>query len=429
MVDVVLINPPMWSPAEHATFSSLCPPLGLGYLAACLLNRGASVEILDLNVTGAPLSSLDHVLREKAPRLVGVTTVTQNYFLARRVAHIARAALPDAFIVTGGPHVSYLSEQALDEPAFDAAALFEAEQTIVDLWEQLTRPQPDLYRVHGLAFRDGDRKIATPARPLEKNMDAIPYPARHLLPMALYGRPGTIMTSRGCPMKCIFCISSTYEGSYRPRSADNVLGELTDMREKWGIREAYFIDNVFTVNAQRVRNICKGMIERNIGMQFNCVSRADLVTEELIACMKAAGCIRIEIGVESAVQEIIDLVKKHIKVEQVERAADIVLGAGITPMFTFQIGSPFETPESLQKTHDLAAKLRGRGAMTFFSTMTPYPGTPLAAQADSLGIRIRTSDWTDYRTSNPVYDTPKMTRNEFRKALYRESLMHYEVSA
>jgi radical SAM superfamily enzyme YgiQ (UPF0313 family) len=295
---------------------------------------------------------------------------------------------------------------------------------VVDLYREIAdSAKPRLNRVPGLAYRDGEgRAHLSPLRPQETNLDRLPYPARHLLPMSRYGRPGTIMTSRGCPMKCIFCISSTYEGAYRPRSAEDVLGELAEMRHVWGIREFYFIDNVFTVNRQRVRDICAGILTRRLDIQFNCVSRADLVTEELTSWLKAAGCLRIEIGVESGVQEIIDAVKKNIKVEDVGRAADIVLRAGITPMFTFQIGSPFETPETLEKTHQLAASLRERGAMTFFSTMTPYPGTPLALESDQLGIRIQATDWAEYRTSNPVYDTPRMTRNDFRRALFRESV-------
>jgi radical SAM superfamily enzyme YgiQ (UPF0313 family) len=354
--------------------------------------------------------------------MIGFTSVTQNWFLTQQIALQVRKTWPKVFLIAGGPHVSYLWKEVLSGGVFDAVALFEAEQTVVELYRQLRDRERDFHAIAGLALPDGGVPVLTKARPLEKQLDCIPYPARHLLPMSRYGRPGTIMTSRGCPMKCIFCISSTYEGSYRPRSADNVLSELRELRQVWGIREVYLIDNVFTVNAERVRAICAGMIREKLDLRFNCVSRADLVTEELMQCLKAAGCIRVEIGVESGVQEIIDKLEKHIKVEQVDRAADIVLAAGITPMFTFQIGSPFETPESLNQTRRLAASLRAKGAITFFSTMTPFPGTPLAERAMELGVHIHASAWSDYRTSNPIYDTPYMDRNSFRRALFLESV-------
>jgi radical SAM superfamily enzyme YgiQ (UPF0313 family) len=144
------------------------------------------------------------------------------------------------------------------------------------------------------------------------------------------------------------------------------------------------------------------------------------MTAELARCLKAAGCERIEIGVESGSQEIIDALKKHITLEQVHRAADIVLGAGMQPMFTFQIGSPFETADSLEKTHQIAADLRSKGAITFFSVMTPYPGTPFAERAAELGVAIREKDWREFRTSNPICDMRHLDRNSVRKALYRE---------
>lgn len=420
--DVLLINPPMWSPTAHASFNALCPPLGLGYLASSLLREGATVEILDLSVCEHPDVDLRTTLMHSAPRIIGITTVTQNWFLARRAALEARRACPEAFLIVGGPHVSYMWKEVLSSGLFDAVALFESEQTIVELYRKIRDGRTDFQEIAGLALRDGDNAVLTKPRPLVAQPDCFPAPARHLLPMSRYGRPGTIMTSRGCPMKCIFCISSTYEGNYRPRAAENVLAELCELRWVWGVREAYLIDNVFTVNAERVRTICEGMIREKLDLSFNCVSRADLITEGLVQCLKSAGCIRIEIGVESGVQEIIDKLEKHIKVEDVSRAADIVLGAGITPMFTFQIGSPFETPKSIEETHRLAASLRAKGAVTFFSTMTPFPGTPLVQRARELGVHIHAGVWSEYRTSNPVYDTPHMDRNSFRRALFRESV-------
>lgn len=421
MNDVLLINPPMWSPSAQSSFSGLCPPLGLGYLAAVLLEEGISVEVLDLSIVECPDKVLKQAFDRGAPRLVGITSLTQNFFHALRLSRQIKELDARTTIAIGGPHVTYQWKAALAEPSIDIVARFEAERSIVEIYHRLRERNHDFSGIEGIAFRDGGKVTLNSDRPYETDLDRIPFPARHLLSMSSYARPGTIMTSRGCPQKCIFCISSTYEGGYRPRSAENVLKELEVMRRTWGLRELYFIDNVFTVNAERVRTICQGIIDRQLDIQFECVSRADFVTEELVGWLKAAGCRRVEIGVESGNQKIIDKLKKCITLDQVVQAAGIVLRAGIVPMFTFQIGSPFDTPATLEQTHELAAFLRSKGAITFFSVMTPFPGTPFAEQAAALNVKIRATDWQDYRTSNPICDMQHLDRNRLRQALWRET--------
>nr|WP_246325467.1 radical SAM protein [Dissulfurirhabdus thermomarina] len=416
----------MWSPSAQAAFNGLCPPLGLGYLAASLLEAGATVEIVDLAVAPEPRAALARALERTRPRLVGITSISQNYDLALEAARAARALAPEALVVMGGPHASYCWREVLSNREVDVVVCFEGERTIVELLRAVDAGRRGaaaaLAETAGIAWRDGEAAVQTPARPPETDLDRLPHPARHLLPMARYGRPGNIMTSRGCPMKCIFCISSTYEGNYRPRGAEDVLAELEELRFVWGLRDLYFIDNVFTVDADRVRAICRGIVEAELEIRFDCVSRANLVTEELVGWLRAAGCQRVEIGVESGSQEVIEQLRKGITLDQVRRAAEITLGQGLTPMFTFQVGAPFDTPETLEATHRLAAELRAKGAVTFFSIMTPFPGTPLALEAEALGVRIHARAWRDYRTSNPISETRCLSRNDLRRALYRETL-------
>jgi radical SAM superfamily enzyme YgiQ (UPF0313 family) len=240
--------------------------------------------------------------------------------------------------------------------------------------------------------------------------------------MAQYDRPGTIMSSQGCPKNCIFCISSSYEGNYRTRSAANVVEELYILRNTWGIREIWFLDNVFTVDETRVHDICQGIIDLDLDLWFHCVSRANLVTEELVAWLKAAGCRRIEIGVETATQDHINQLEKGIAIEQVHKAADIVLGQGLTPMFTFQFGSPFDSEDSMIATQQLTADLRAKGAMILISIMVPFPGTKIAHKAEEYGIQIKSRDWSEFRASNPTYNTRYLKRNDIRKAFCREYL-------
>lgn len=421
MNTVILVQSRVWSPAEHAYLNSYCPPLGIGYLAACLESRGAHVIVLDMNTSLHDDAYLSSLIVSHKPLMVGFSSYTQNYALALQTAERVKRLCPDTFVIMGGPHVSYEYRDALSHDFIDAVARFEAEYAIVDLYEKLLDDARDLSGIPGIAYRGSPGEvIETHNRPFEKDLDRFPFPARHLLPMDEYARPGTIQSSRGCPKKCIFCIASTFEGQYRTRSAENVVEEIGVLRYTYNIHDIYMIDNVFTVNARRVERICDLILNNGIDIRFHCVSRADLVTPGLIARLKEAGCVSIEIGVESGSQEIIDLCQKGIALEDVRRAADITLNSGIRPMFTFQIGSPYETAKSLSATLDLAEQLRRMGAITLFSVMTPFPGTPMLRDMEQLGLKVHADSWYDYRTSNPVYDTRQLTRNDFRKALYSE---------
>ncbi|MEW8228620.1 MAG: radical SAM protein [Candidatus Thiodiazotropha endolucinida] len=229
------------------------------------------------------------------------------------------------------------------------------------------------------------------------------------------------MSSRGCPLKCIFCIASTLEDAYRSRSPDNVFGELKHMYETWGIDDFYFVDNVFTTHRARAREIARLIRESGLPVGWYCVSRVDYVSPELMQDLASGGCYRVELGVESADIDVIGTMKKHIKIEQVKRSCDIILNLGMQPMFTFQVGHPDDTLQSIQATLDLIEDLRNMGAGTYLSITTPYPGTPLYLYLEKYGVTLETQDWEDFRWSNPTYSSAAFNRNDLRKALYFEA--------
>jgi radical SAM superfamily enzyme YgiQ (UPF0313 family) len=151
------------------------------------------------------------------------------------------------------------------------------------------------------------------------------------------------------------------------------------------------------------------------------------VTPELMQHLASAGCYRIELGVESASMDVIKTLKKNIKIEQVNRACDIILSFGMQPMFTFQVGHPDDTPATIEATLALAAQLRERGAGTYLAITTPYPGTPLLINREKYMIEMETWDWEEFRWSNPVYSTQNFTRNDLRRAVYRDALSMQKV--
>lgn len=426
MVDLLFVNPPTPSPDEHANYELNAPPLGIAYLAAMLRNERFEVDAIDLGFSDKPIEALRAKLLESQPRIVGFYTSTVSYYITERLLSMVRDMHPEAITWVGGPHVSYEYRTALEESAFDVVFLFEAEHTVVEVARSQLRGRGDLEHIGGIAFLKDGQVFRTKARAREKSLDIFPHPARDLFPIHSYTRPGSIMSSRGCPLKCIFCIASTFEDAYRYRSPENVVSELKDMYRRWGINDFYFVDNVFTTHRGRAREICRLIREADLPIGWYCVSRVDYALPDLMQELASAGCYRIELGVESGDPRVIGGMKKHIEMEQVHRAADIILNLGMQPMFTFQVGHPHDTLASIEATLKLAEELRQMGAGTYLSVTTPYPGAPIMLDREKYGLHIETSNWEDFRWSNPTYSTKQFTSNDVRRAVYRDALRMQE---
>jgi radical SAM superfamily enzyme YgiQ (UPF0313 family) len=422
MVDFLFISPPTPSPAEHAEYSVMAPPLGIGYVAAMLREAGYTVDAIDLAVADDPVPEMIEALRRAEPTIIGFYSLTQSYYATERLLRLSKEVCPGAITWVGGPHVSYEYEHALRKSGFDIVFIFEAEYSSVEVADAQLRGKGTLKDIAGIAFLDETGTLVkTPTRERERTLDSVPYPARDLFPIHKYIRPGTIMSSRGCPLKCIFCIASTFEDAYRYRSPENVFGEMKQMYENWGINDFYFVDNVFTTHRARARKIAHMIRESGLPVGWYCVSRVDYVSPQLMQDLAAGNCYRIELGVESADLAVIDTMKKHIKIEQVRRAAEIILHLGMQPMFTFQVGHPDDTPDSIEATLTLLNEMRELGAGTYLSITTPYPGTPLYLGLEKYGVTLETTDWEDFRWSNPTYSSKNFDRNLLRKAVYSEA--------
>lgn len=422
MTEILFVNPPVPAPKEHSAYGVMAPPLGILYCCATLRQAGFEVAAIDLQLSRDPVADLKNALERHDPRIVGFYALTQGYYAAEYYHHLTRSLNPDVITWTGGPHVSYEYEHALKVSGFDVVFRFEAEYSVVEVAKAQLRNSGRLQDVSGIVFLDGEEVVMTAARAREKNLDEYPYPARDLAPIHEYTRPGTVMSSRGCPLKCIFCIASTFEDAYRYRTPENVVGELREMYENWGINDFYFVDNVFTTHRQRARQISRLIRESGLPIGWYCVSRVDYVSQVLMQDLASAGCYRIECGVESAHADVIDTMKKRIKIEQVLNAADVILGLGMQPMFTFQVGHPDDTPASIEMTLKMIETLRDRGAGTYLSVTTPYPGTPLFVDRGSkYKFKWETDSWEDFRMSNPTYSTANFTTNDIRQAIFREA--------
>jgi len=278
----------------------------------------------------------------------------------------------------------------------------------------------------GITYREKDHIRSSLARPFISNLDSLPFPAFHLLPITKY-RPHPphgrqlpsipIVTSRGCPYRCIYCSKSVFGGKYRASSPTYIADEIEYLMDKFNVREITFYDDVFTLNKKRVIAICEELERRRIEIPWTCETRVNLVNEELVEKMKKAGCYMIAYGVESGTQEILDNLKKDITLEQATRAFELTHKIGIQTIAYFMIGSPGETAETIEETIKFAKKLDPDFVQ--FSITTPFPGTELCDLAVKEGMASK--DWDDYiyaglRLSNyPAFVTSTLNKEDLKK--------------
>lgn len=430
---IALVNTPLETSTHHPLF----PPLGLAYMAAVLEQNNFEVKIIDCPVCQIDHAKLKAELSSFQPTIVGIGSMTPTIESALQSAHVAREVCPDAKIIMGGPHATFADKQILtEEKPVDIIVRGEGEETILEL----AKHSPELQKINeikGITFRKDNQIIQAPNRPLIEDLDSLPRPAYKYLPIEKYKITGRnllpIMTSRGCPYQCSFCVASQMFGArFRGRSPKNVLDELEWLRDEYGAEGIAFQDDTFTYDNKRAFEICDGIIERKINMPWGCGTRADAVTKELINKMSKAHCNETMFGVESGCQRMRDTLKKRVSTEQCENAVKWAKEAGMFVTVSVILGYPGETKELLQESLDFVRKMDPDDV--WLCHATPYPGTGLRALVESNGWKMA-DDWKIYNTMNPIYEDPnfpakeiaQMRRNFYNKFYSPGYIMHQAV--
>ena len=408
---IALVNSPLLQEVGH---HPLFPPLGLAYMAAVLEQNDFEVKIFDCPVCEIDHEKLKAELDSFQPTIVGIGSFTSTIDSALKSARVAKEVCPDSKVVMGGPHATFADKQILtDEKAVDMIVRGEGEETILELAQQ----SPELQKINeikGITFRKDNQVIQVPNRPFIKNLDALPRPAYKFLPVEKYRITGRkifpIMTSRGCPFQCSFCVASQMFGApFRARSAKNVLDELEWLRDDYGAEGVSFQDDTLTFDRKRSIDICDGILERKINLPWGCGTRVDMVTKDLLAKMSKAHCNEISFGVDAGCQRIRDSFKKGVTTEQCEKAIKWAKEAGIFVTASVILGYPGETRETLQETLDLIRKVEPDDM--WLCIATPYPGTELRALVESKGWKM-SEDWKLYNTMNPIFEDPLLPAKE-----------------
>lgn len=395
--NVLLVRP---APKEEQFGDESFMPLGIAYIAAVLEKEGYNVKVMDLLID----RMTDEEFMEKAsafrPDLAGFTAVTPVVKGAFRLAGMLKHKFTSLFTVIGGPHATAMPEECLDNN-FDFVVSGEGEETIADLLYNISEPE----KVMSVVFKKDGRVIRAKERPFITDLDSIPFPARHLFPhisnykgqeaLGSLNPVGSIMTSRGCPYACKFCFKAVFGNRFRKRSAANVLEEWDVLVNRYGVKEIAVVDDSFTTDIKRVHEICDALIKRKNRVRWSCPNgiRVDLGDLEMLKKMKAAGCYRVALGIESGSQQVLDSIGKKITLKQIEDTVKNCRKAGIKTMGFYMIGNLGETEETMEETIKFAKKVSTDYAQ--FLIAIPYPGTFLYDEVKRNG-KLYITDWDQY---------------------------------
>lgn len=359
------------------------PPLGILSITAYLRSRGISPEVYD--TTFSTFDSFREYLLEQRPAFIGIYT---NLMTKLRVLEIisfvrSREELAGTRIFLGGPEVTFHVDNFLEYGA-DAVVIGEGEESAYELLEAW-KNDTDLHTVPGIAFRDNDGTVVrTAPRSLLKNVDALPAPARDAIDLNAYidvwrkhhGRSAvSINTMRGCPYTCHWCSRAVYGNSYRRRSPAVVADEIESVMATYNPDTFWFVDDVFTISPKWLRGFADEMTARNLKMQYECITRADRMSEETVELLVRSGCYRVWIGAESGSQKIIDAMDRRVEVTRVQEMIRLCKRHGIETGTFIMLGYPGETEQDIIRTIEhLKACLPDHYTVT---TTYPITGTPL----------------------------------------------------
>jgi len=411
---VTLVNPPYPSGShQHPPFT----PLGLGYLAAVLEKNKYEVDVIDCQALKLSYDEVKSEIDKRQPSIVGITSTTLTYKSALRIAKITKETCPNCLTILGGSHATFWDEKALQEsPYLDIVVRKEGENTILELVKRLEADK-SYGDVLGITCRQDGKIVRNRDGSYIENLDDLPFPAHHLWPLASLMKYGSVifpvMTSRGCVFWCDFCTAVRMFGRrYRMRSPKNVVDELEFLCKTYGAHQFTFYDDAFTVDQERTAEICEEIKNRRLKIEWDCETRVDMVTKELLLKMKEAGCMAVWFGVESGSQNVLDAMRKGISTAQTIRAFKWAKEVGLMTVAGVVFGFPGETKETIWETIKFIERISPHDVGYYIAT--PYPGTPLYDVVKEKGW-LRVTDFDKYDTATPIFDIPAISMQELRE--------------
>jgi len=386
--DVLLIFPPL-----NYTERRVFPPLGLAYIASVLENVGIHVGIIDSPALHLSCEHIIRIIKRKHPEIIGIQTAFHTFNECKNLIEMIRNFLPDSHIILGGHLPSSFPHRALTEAhSADMCVIGEGEYTMLELVNALSKNLP-LEKIKGLALKKDKNVYVTPYREPIRNLNSLPFPARHLLPMKMYrflphefkrSPVVTMLSSRGCPFRCTFCSKPNFNNSYRVRSPQNVISEIIEVVNHYSAKEIFFVDSVFGLYKSWCEKFCEHLIQEKLDITWSCQTRIDLMNKELLANMAASGCRSILFGIESCSQRLLDMLNKPIPMSKVMKIVKFAKDMGISVRASFIIGLPTETKKETLQTIKFAKELDPDFVQ--FHLFVPFEGTAIYEFSKRTGV-------------------------------------------
>jgi len=433
---VLLINPPKEkeiisnNPTIIDEERGYNPPLGLLYVAGYLEKYSKhKIKIIDAQVERLDYPGLREQINQFQPDVVGLTVMTMTLLDAIMTVAVVKQAWSTAKVILGGPHVHLYPNESISLPNIDFLVLGEGERPFYSLLENINNSD-EWEKIPGLVFKKQGRIINTGFPPLIVNLDELPFPARHLVPYKKYNSlllkgncVTTLFTSRGCPFQCSFCDRPHLGKKFRARSAMNVVDEM-EQCVRLGINDFLIYDDTFTVDKQRVLDICCEIIKRGLKINWDIRARVDTISEEMLQMLHRAGCCGIHYGVEAGTEKILKVLNKGITLDQVKRAFDLTRKHKISVLAYFMCGSPSETREDILTTFKIMRQLKPD--FVHVTILTPFPGTKIYLNGLASGI-IKKDYWREF-AKNPSEDfvSPNWEENFNRNELNQLLVQGYK---
>ncbi|OGZ73395.1 MAG: hypothetical protein A3A98_02395 [Candidatus Staskawiczbacteria bacterium RIFCSPLOWO2_01_FULL_40_39] len=453
----ILLIYPQYS---HSTeFDTRAPSMSLVYLASALERDGHQVEIYDASLGpvvkfgkifryGVSEKEMADFLRNRQFDVVGITcSFAAKWKFVSRIAEQIKELNPRVPVAIGGLFPTYSWKKCLEDcKAIDFIMLGEAELSFARIINNFAKGgdiNDACKSGDGVAWRAGKEFCCNQKKEYNNKLDDLPFPAWHLADLKKYfllqknifelvAPCLPILSSRSCPNRCSFCnMYLTHGRVWRPRSADNVLDEIEYLIKKFGVRNFYFIDDNFSIDVKRAKNICLGLIERKLNIRYNFHNGLSIKTidGELVQLMKKSGCTSVCLAIESGSERIRNGVyKKNISAEKIEEVFNLFHKFKIPTVGYFMLGAPGETRADFEETKKLSAKLPM--SLITSSIFTPYPETALYDECKKKGWLLEDNsdkaDWVEMYT--PMLKTPDFEPKDliaWQKELYYSFIWHH----
>lgn len=426
---ILLINPKTTKPTEFHSEFFREPNLGILYLAAVLDRHNLHVEILDLEqYYGLEPEELNKIISEKTKGhdIIGITSLTNTFYLAKKIAELIKQSNREKIVVLGGPHVSFQYEEILNsEPSIDFICIGESETSFLELMNLIIREKNNLIasqafgreleKLKGLAYRNFDGSIVFTGFPKPIDIETIPIPSRYLLTQEnFYYRVASVIVNRGCPNACSFCSRQKLFPKTRIRSLDSILSEIRDIISYQTYNYINFYDNI-NIDNKFFQGFCRLFIDNEIKIPWGCELRVDSISGKDARLLKEAGCKLIATGIESASLKVLKTNLKYQDPKRVLSGIKHLKAVNIPVQAYFVLGLPGETELTFQETLDFIKELPldTNDKINYFIA-TPYPGSRLWDERERFNINIIEFDFTKYDCQHIIFETQDLNLKKLK---------------